>query len=59
MKRGSLAKIQTGGYSDLDGTPCVVVNGAAIGSFCDFLYQVMTPDGEFRWYKINNLRMIS
>jgi hypothetical protein len=59
MKIGGLAKIHTGGYSDLDGTFCVILRVADIGSFCDSLYQVMTPDGEFRWYKINNLRIIS
>lgn len=59
MKAGGLAKIQTGGYSDLDGTPCIILGFTDFGSFCDLLYKVMTPDGEFRWYKINNLRMIS
>lgn len=58
MKAGGLAKIQTGGLSSLDGTPCVILRVAEL-SFCDSLYHVMTPDGEFRWYKPNNLRVIA
>lgn len=58
MKAGGLAKIQTDGWSSLDGIACVILRVAEL-SFCDSLYQVMTPDGEFRWYKPNNLRVIS
>jgi hypothetical protein len=58
MKAGGLAKIQTGGCSSLDGITCVILRFVEL-SFCDSLYQVMTPDGEFRWYKPDNLKVIA
>ena len=58
MKIGGLAKIYTGGYSNLDGMSCVILRVADIGTFCDRLYEVLAADGEFRWYKATALRVL-
>jgi hypothetical protein len=53
IRTGDLAKIDTGGFSDSDGTTCIVLRH---DTFLDGMWKVMTPDGECRWYKLSNLR---
>ena len=61
IEEGTLIKLDTGGYSDFDGSAGIIVNiSRDFFATADWLFKIFFFDkNEIRWYKRQNFKVIS